>query len=228
MELFEILGYTERLRMFDKRIPKTQLFLAGDLSKIERDLLTERVEEVRLSYVINENEHFDSIFWVTVTLRKEVSITKLSRIIQETLPSPTIIVFKLDEKYQFSSALKRLSKNEKGKIVVEEYHHSSWIDLKMLSDVQNNFLTAISLRGKPAIDYKQAYVNIHRQIYKEHNSAIVANIEAQSFDELKRKTEEQLVKQQEIDRLTKLINQKSLSLRDKVELAKRINKLNND
>ena len=49
-----------------------------------------------------------------------------------------------------------------------------------------------------------------------------ANGEAHSFEELKQKTEQQIAKQQEIERLTKLINQKSLSLRDKVELAKRI------
>nr|WP_321379436.1 DUF4391 domain-containing protein [uncultured Bacteroides sp.] len=236
MEIFEYIGYKEHVKPYDKRIPKTQLFLQGGLSKAERELLTEKVEEVRLMYVFNQHtypmevvvsneEQYNSIFVVLAILKSEVSVQRLSRIIQETLPSPTIILFKLGNKYLFSSALKRLNKNEKQKVVTEEYHYSSWIDLENPTNSQKDFLLAVSFGRIPALDYKQAYVYLHRQIYEESNAEIVSKINASNFEELKQKAEEQKAIQQEIDRLAKMLNQKSVSLKEKVELARQINLL---
>ena len=236
MGIFEKIGYKDTLKPFDKRIPKTQLFLHGEFSKAERDLLTERVEEVRLCYVLNGNTYpmetvvnsemyYDSISWVLVTLKRDVSIPKLSRIIQETLPSPTVILYQIGDSYLFSSALKRLNKNEKGKVVVEEYHNSGWINLDAHKDSEDNFLQSINLSHTPTIDYKQAYEHIHRRIYEVVYSEMVASIEADNFEELKAKIEVELARQSEIERLTKLINQKSRPLKEKMELAKKIKKI---
>lgn len=236
MDIFDYIGYKENIKPYDKRIPKTQLFLHGELSKVERDLLTERVEEVRLTYVFNEQtypmepvitgeEHYDTIVIVSVKLKREVSLQRLSRIIHEALPSPTIVVFRLNGKFLFTSALKRLNKNEKGKIVIEEYHFSSWMDLDSLTVPQCLFLQAITYGKIPALDYKQAYIHFHRQIYEESNAEIVSRIETSDFEVLKQKAEEQKALQQEIEKLTKLLNQKSVSLKEKMELAKQIEKL---
>ena len=169
--------------------------------------------------------YYDTILILYVELKKEVSLPRLSKIIQETLPSPVLIIFELDDKYLFSSALKRLNKSERGKIVVEEYHYSSWILLSSLTEPQRRFLDDISYGNIPALDYKQAYTHIHRQIYKENNAIIIEQIKVDDFDILKKKTEEQKAIQQEIDRLAKLLNQKSVSLKEKVELAKQIKQL---
>jgi len=236
MEIFEYIGYKKHVKPYDKRIPKTKLFLEGGLSKAERELLTEKVEEVRLMYVFNQHtypmdiivsneEQYNSIFVVLAILKSEVSVQRLSRIIQETLPSPTIILFKLGNKYLFSSAIKRLNKNEKQKVVTEEYHYSNWIDLENPTNSQNDFLLAVSFGRIPSLDYKQAYMYLHRQIYEENNAEIVSKINASNFEELKQKTEEQKAMQQEIDRLTRMLNQKSVSLKEKVELAKKIEEL---
>lgn len=236
MDIFEYIDYKENVKPYDKRIPKTQFFLQGELSKAERDLLAERVEQVRLMYVFNRqtypmdavvtaDEHYDTILIVFVELKKEVSLQRISRIIQETLPSPTVTIFELEYKYLFSSALKRLNKNERGKIVVEEYHYSDWIALNSLTESQSAFLEAVSYGRLPALDYRQAYIHFHRQIYKESNAEIINHIEAETFNELKQKTEAHKAVQQEVERLTKLLNQKTVSLKEKVELAKQIEKL---
>lgn len=238
MDIFECIGYKDSVKPYDKRIPKTQLFLHGELPKVERDLLTDRVEEVRLAYVlnphtypmevvVNSEEQYDSILWITVKLKSDVSVQRLSRIIHYTVPSPTILIFKLKGKYLFSSALKRINQNEKERIVIEECHYGDWIDLNSSSLAQSAFLSAISYGKMPALDYKQAYLHIHHQIYEESNAAIVSHVEAENFDELKQKTEAQKAVQQEIDRLTKLLNKKTVSLKEKVELAKEIEKLKN-
>lgn len=238
MDIFDYIGYRGSVKPYDKRIPKTQLFLNGELTKAERDLLTERVEEVRLAYVlnpytypmetvVNSEEQYDSIFMIAVKLKSEVSVQRLSRILHYTVPSPTILIFELNSKYLFASALKRINQNERERIVVEEYHYSDWIDLTSPSDAQKSLLSTFSYGKMPALDYKQAYLHIHRRIYEESNAEIIGRLEADDFDELKQKTEAQKAVQQEIERLTKILNQKSASLREKVELAKQIEKLKN-
>lgn len=238
MDIFDYIGYRGNVKPYDKRIPKTQLFLHGELPKAERDLLTERVEEVRLAYVLNPHtypmetvisneEQYDSILLITVKLKNDVSIQRLSRILHYTVPSPTILIFELKGKYLFASAMKRINQNEKERIVVEEYHYSDWIDLSSPSEAQRTLLTAVSYGKMPALDYKQAYMYVHRRIYEQSNAEIISHVEADNFDELKQKTEAQKAVQQEIERLTKLLNQKSVSLKEKIELAKQIEKLTN-
>lgn len=235
-DIFEYIGYKDNIRPYDKRITKSQLSLNGELIKAERDLLTEGVEEIRLAYVmnthtypmeviINEDERYEYILFVTVALKKECSIHRLSRIIQHALPSPVVIIFCLEGKYQFASAWKRLNKAEKGKLIVEEVHYGNRIDLNSLTETHKAFLEAISYGNIPALDYKQAYLHIHRQIYKEGNAEIAISVVAESFEEFKQKTEALKIDKQEIERLTKLLNQKTVSLKEKVELAKRIRKL---
>lgn len=236
MDIFEHIGYNGNVKPYDKRIPKTQLFLQGELSKAERDLMTERVEQVRLAYVLNtytypmetvisREEQYDSILLIAVKLKSDVSIQRLSRILHYTVPSPTILIFELKGKYLFASAMKRINQNEKERVVVEEYHYSDWIDLDAPSEAQSTLLTAVSYGKMPALDYKQAYLYIHRRIYEESNAEIISHVQADNFDELKQKTEAQKAVQQEIERLTKLLNQKSVSLKEKVGLAKQIEKL---
>lgn len=237
MDIFDYIGYRGSITPYDKRIPKAQLFLHGELAKAERDLLTERVDEVRLAYVLNPHTHpmetvvnsqeqYDSILLISVRLKNDVSVERLSRVLHYTVPSPTILIFELKDKYLFSSALKRINQNEKEKIVVEEYHYSDWIDLASPNVAQTDFLSAISYGAMPALDYKQAYLYIHRLIYQESNAELIGDIEAETFDELKLKTEEQKAVLHEIERLTKQLNQKNLPLKEKVELAKQIEKLN--
>lgn len=237
MDIFDYIGYSGSVKPFDKRIPKTQLFLHGELTKAERDLLTERVEEVRLAYVlnphtypmetvVNSHEQYDSILLITVKLKSEVSVQRLSRILHCTVPSPTILIFELQGSYLFASALKRINQNDGERIIVEEYHYSDWIDLTLQSDAQKSLLTAVSYGKMPALDYKQAYLHIHRRIYEESNAEIIGDqVDTDDFEALKERTEAQKGVQQEIGRLTRLLNQKSVSLREKIELAKQIEKL---
>lgn len=234
--IFEQLKYSGNIKPYNKRIPKSQLFLHGGLTKAERDLLTERVEEVRLSFVFNSHTYpmesvvtseacYDAIFVMLVTLRKEVSIPKLSKIIQESVPSPTLILFQLNGAYLFSTALKRLHKNERGKVVVEGYHTGAWINLSQMGEADKEFLASISYGTLPALDYQQAYSAMHQQVYQQANAAVVATVKAGSFEELKQKAEEQKVVLQEIARLTKVLNGKTTSLKERVEIAKQIKEL---
>lgn len=238
MDIFERLGYKENIRPYGKRIAKTQLFIQGELGRTERGLLTEKVEDIRLEYVFNkytypmaeiitEDECYNAIFVVRVILRTDVSLNKLSKIMQAALPTPTIIVFEKNNEYLFSSALKRLNKAEKGKTVAEEFHFGRWINLCSTSDSDNRFFETIKYGSLPTLDFKQAYIAIHQAIYEQANADITADIVADDFEEYKIKIERRKEIQQEIDKLAHVLNSKSTSLKEKVEIATKIEQLKN-
>ncbi len=236
MDIFERLGYKDNIKPYGKRITKTQLFIQGELGRTDRELLTEKVEDIRLEYVFNkftypmaevvtEEECYDAIFIVKVILRTDVSLNKLSKIIQAALPTPTVILFKKNDEYFFSSALKRLNKTEKGKTVAEEFHFGRWINLCSTSDSDNRFLDTIKYGSLPALDFKQAYITIHQAIYEQANADTTADIVAEDFEEYKIKVERKKEIQLEIDKLVRLLNNKSTSLKEKVEIATKIEQL---
>ena len=233
-EIFQQIGLRGTVKPYDKRIPKKELYLHGKLSRTDRDLISGRIEEIRLMYVINkftypmsvvinDYERFDCIFFVYVLLRKEVSTQKISKILQETIPSPLIIVYSLEDNIRFASAIKRLNRNESDKIVVEEYHQSNWLHLD--SEEQLCFSKAVSLINSPALDYKQVYTNMHETIYRQANRSVIEDISGVNFCEIKKQTEQYKQMQEEVQYLAKKLNLKSTSLKEKMELAKNIETL---
>lgn len=235
-DIFSQIGLLDIVKPYDKRIPKKDLFLQGKLPKKDRDLITERIDEIRLSYVLNtytfpmevvanDYEQYDCIFFMKVVLRKEVSIQKISRILQETIPSPIIIVYILDEKVLFSSTIKRLNKIEQKKVVMEEFHQSRWINLEAPEVGQVIFLEAISLNSIPALDYKQVYTFIHQEIYKEANFEILEKASMERFYDTKEQTEKYKVMEKRVGYLIKTLNLKSTSLKEKMKLADEIEEI---
>ena len=107
----------------------------------------------------------------------------------------------------------------------------AWMDVPekdALTATQDVLLSALNFDKLRALDYKQSYMNIHRLVYEECNADITSRINAGSFEELKQKTEAKKEVIQESERLMKMLNKKSVSLKERVELAKQIEKLRNN
>lgn len=236
MDIFERLGYKDNIKPYGKRIAKTHLFMQGGLNKADRELLTEKVEDIKLEYVFNkytypmaevvtEEECYDAIFIVKVILRTGSSLNKLSKIIQAVLPTHTIIVFEKNNEYLFSSALKRFNKAEKGKTVAEEFHFGKWINLCSTSDSDNHFFDTIMYGSLPTLDYKQAYITLHQAIYRQANAETTIDIKAENFEEYKIKAEQKKKIQLEINQLVRLLNNKSTSLKEKIGIATKVEQL---
>ena len=75
------------------------------------------------------------------------------------------------------------------------------------------------------MDFKQAYITIHQAIYEQANADTTVDIVADDFEEYKIKVERKKEIQQEIDKLVRLLNSKSTSLKEKVEIAAKIEQL---
>ncbi|MDH6312657.1 hypothetical protein M2137_001432 [Parabacteroides sp. PFB2-10] len=230
--VFQQIGLQGTVKSYDKRIPKKEIFIHGKLSKSERDIITERIEEVRLKYVlnkftfpmeivVNETERFDCILFAQVSLRKELATQKINRLMQEVIPSPLIVIFSLEDNLLFASAIKRLNRNEQEKVVVEEYHQTEWMN----ADTCDDFLKTISLKNIPILDYKQVYTIIHENIYKQANIDILKKAEDSNFYQYKERTEQYKLLESEVQYLTKRLNLKSTPLKEKTELARNIEDL---
>ncbi|MEG1738547.1 MAG: DUF4391 domain-containing protein [Odoribacter sp.] len=225
-----------KLPPVNKRIPKTQLFINGGLATAEREVISDRIEEMRLKYVLNphtypleviknSDEQYDLILFAEIWLKEIRPTERISRLLQQAIPSALVLIFRYEDEIQFSTALKRLNQNDRTAIVITEYHTGNWMSLRSLTNDQQHFLKSISLDYLPALDYKQTYIHIHRQIYAERYASIVSEADEADFDTVKLKTEQKIELLAEIERLKKQLNMKGTSLREKVKLAGEIKRL---
>lgn len=120
-----------------------------------------------------------------------------------------MIIYELENKYKISTAIKRLSKSEKDKTVIEEIRSTPWLDINNLKDNEKIFIESISLNKLP-------YTNLF-DFYKVMNDKIYIFEKSLEFGEYKD------INNKEELRLNKEISEKIEKL--EVDLKKTISKL---
>lgn len=172
--MFELLGLN-KLDYVGRKVDKKMFYENADLSKNEKKIFIDYISRVEIAYIINnknlnvdafvnEEYRYEAIIYLNVNLKIDDKLDKISKIINNAIPNPLVLIFKSDEKYKISTAIKRLSKNENNKTVMEEVRTSSWIDINNLNDNEKNFLNSISI-------YKLPYNNLF-DFYKVMNDKI--------------------------------------------------------
>ena len=76
-----------------------------------------------------------------------------------------MIIYEFDKEYSISTAIKRLSKTEKNKTVVEESNTTNWLDISSLSENDKKFIDSISLSKIPYTNLFDFYKTINDKIY---------------------------------------------------------------
>ena len=76
-----------------------------------------------------------------------------------------MIIYEFDKQYSISTAIKRLSKTEKNKTVVEESNTTNWLDISSLSENDKKFIESISLGKIPYTNLFDFYKTINNKIY---------------------------------------------------------------
>ena len=120
-----------------------------------------------------------------------------------------VIIYEFDKEYCISTAIKRLSKTEKNKTVIEESNITDWLNINNLSENDKKFIDSISLRKIPYTNLFDFYKTINDKIYIFKMSDKISGYE----DISDKKTLEE----------SKQISEKIQSL--EVELKKILNKL---
>ena len=148
----------------------------GDLSKEDKRIFIDYIDRIEMSYVlnsstiniapfVNEEYYYEAIVYLKVKLKQKDKVDKISKIINNNIPNPLVIIYEFDKQYSISTAIKRLSKTEKNKTVVEESNTTNWLDISSLSENDKKFIESISLGKIPYTNLFDFYKTINNKIY---------------------------------------------------------------
>lgn len=173
--MFELLGL-DKVKYLGRKLDKKMFYDKGDLSKEDKRIFIDYIDRIEMSYVlnsstiniapfVNEEYYYEAIVYLKVKLKQKDKIDKISKIINNNIPNPLVIIYEFDKQYSISTAIKRLSKTEKNKTVVEESNTTKWLDISSLSENDKKFIESISLGKIPYTNLFDFYKTINNKIY---------------------------------------------------------------
>lgn len=173
--MFELLGL-DKVKYLGRKLDKKMFYDNGDLSKEDKRIFIDYIDRIEMSYVlnsstiniapfVNEEYYYEAIVYLKVKLKQKDKIDKISKIINNNIPNPLVIIYEFDKQYSISTAIKRLSKTEKNKTVVEESNTTNWLDISSLSENDKKFIESISLGKIPYTNLFDFYKTINNKIY---------------------------------------------------------------
>lgn len=173
--MFKLLNL-DRVNYLGRRLDKKMFYDNGDFSKEDKKIFVDYIDRIEMSYLINSTNlniqpfindeyYYKAIAYLKITLKQDGKLDKISKIINNTIPNPIVIIYELENKYKISTAIKRLSKSEKDKTVIEESRSTSWLDINNLKDNERIFIESISLNKLPYTNLFDFYKVMNDKIY---------------------------------------------------------------
>lgn len=173
--MFELLGL-DKVKYLGKKLDKKMFYDNGDLDREDRKIFIEYIDRIEMNYVlnsstlniapfVNDEYYYEAIVYLKVKLKQKDKIDKISKIINNNIPNPLVIIYEFDKEYSISTAIKRLSKTDKNKTVVEESNTTNWLNINYLTENDKKFIDSISLRKIPYTNLFEAYKTINDKIY---------------------------------------------------------------
>lgn len=173
--MFELLGL-DKVKYFGRKLDKKMFYDNGDLTREDRKIFIDYIDRIEMSYVlnsstlniapfVNDEYYYETIVYLKVKLKQKDKIDKISKIINNNIPNPLVIIYEFDKEYSISTAIKRLSKTDKNKTIVEESNTTNWLNINYLTENDKKFIDSISLRKIPYTNLFEAYKTINDKIY---------------------------------------------------------------
>lgn len=173
--MFKLLNL-DRVNYLGRRLDKKMFYDNGDFSKEDKKIFVDYIDRIEMSYLINSTNlniqpfindeyYYKAIAYLKITLKQDGKLDKISKIINNTIPNPIVIIYELENKYKISTAIKRLSKSEKDKTVIEESRSTPWLDINDLKDNEKIFIESISLNKLPYTNLFDFYKVMNDKIY---------------------------------------------------------------
>lgn len=173
--MFELLGL-DKVKYLGRKLDKKMFYNNGDLSKEDKKIFIDYIDRIEMSYIlnsstlniapfVNDEYYYEAIVYLNVKLKQQDKVDKISKIINNSIPNPLVIIYEFDKEYCICTAIKRLSKTDKNKTVVEESNITNWLDINNLSENNRKFIDSISLRKLPYTNLFDFYKTINGKIY---------------------------------------------------------------
>lgn len=196
--IFEVLEIDNKVKYVGQKIPKKMFYQQGNLSRDDEKIFVEFIDKIEMSYVldssninidvfINEEYNYPAIGYMKISLKKDDKVDKISKIIQNNIPNPLVIVFEYEDKVCISTSLKRVNKSDNSKVVVEDINTTPWIDLDNIDENSDRFINSIKLSSLDYSNFYNFYKMIDDKIYTFKNLEVVGEYkeDSQSIEETK-------------------------------------------
>lgn len=166
-----------------QRIPINTIEEQLEADNRDKKLLETHIAKIYLSAILDENsthirsyvdeEHvYESIYVLSIELKKDDNLAEVNRLIHSTFPNPLIIVYSLRDKFIISTALKRINKLDNAKTVIE--------DVVISEVVYSNDLQSVLINLKD-IDtlykYYSSFTDCLRKIFVFNKTGILPTID---------------------------------------------------
>lgn len=207
---------------------KTFLELA-DLTKSDRDLITSDLGKVYWKYsikqetmnirpYIDETREYEEMAIIEASLKSKIKASRISEVIMRSIPYPTLLIFRHEDRYRISAAHQRTNLNDSSKNTLEDLIHTDWLDKdsKIFNKLSFNYLRSSNLY--------QLYSDIVDAINLHNAEALVEDIRSFTGTEARELTLKVQAIDKEIEELRAKIKKEGQFNR-KVEYNLKIRKL---
>lgn len=125
-------------------------------------------EDVNLSSIINEEEHYQAILFLEVGVKSLKQLSWLDQIIHASIPQPMLIFFTKDDVLRISAPSKRINKVYRSKSVVESYWLTPQVSQVELMDFIHSWFDE---NAAYRIDLKNLYIYFQNliQVFQYRN-----------------------------------------------------------
>ncbi|MFC8560226.1 DUF4391 domain-containing protein [Peribacillus frigoritolerans] len=178
--------------VLNRKIPKKAFFTQADLSTSEKEMFTSQVEGIYLLSVMNEQStnipiyqdadfHYAEVVWIYVELRTVQNINRIIGAVHKSIPNPVVLIMSSTEgKVLLSTSHKRLNKNDKTKVVVEQPIITDWFNPQEDDTPYSKLLNALVVSNLSFDNLHSVYDDIHQWIRCEEVIQLVGTIPTSS------------------------------------------------
>lgn len=234
-----------------KRLFKRMFYENAQLNASDKKAFSEDIDEILWQYTFkpetinipgyeDEEREYHEIAIIQVNLKQVKRYKRIAEIIQRAIPYPALVVFVGDQQAALNLADKRISRVDRDKIVVEQFHHTDWLNLAALDECEAQFLNSCSVKSFSYNNFFTFYSDLTKRVVALNCAAHSGHFELelkgeggievrlQNLAELERlqqeshvlrgklKNEKQMGKQIELNIQMKKINENIAAIKTKI------------
>ncbi|WP_321379090.1 DUF4391 domain-containing protein [Trichococcus shcherbakoviae] len=149
--------------VIDRNLPKQAFYQNADLSLSEKEMIQKGVERARWLGSIKESNTnilkyededicYEEIEYFYIQVSSLEVASKVGRIIFNSIPYPSFLIFTFENAYQFQMALTKKNSNNASLLIVERTYESEW-----KSNEETHQLTPFHYSNQKTINLKEYY-----------------------------------------------------------------------
>ncbi|KKC55562.1 hypothetical protein OA45_01787 [Bacillus sp. UMTAT18] len=174
--------------VLNRKIPKKAFFTQADLSASEKEMFTSQIEGIYLLSVMNQQSmnipifqddefNYAEVVWIYVELRTDKNINRIIGAVHKSIPNPVVLIMSSSEGHiLLSTSHKRLNKNDKTKVVVEQPTITDWFNPNEGSTVYSILLNSLVVSNLSFENLYSIYEDIQQWIKCEEVIRLVGKI----------------------------------------------------